>query len=142
MNSQFPWLTPDISRMMASLNTPPVDLQAVTDAQRKNMEMLSAVCMLALDSIHETARRQSALLAETVDHLFAAARGAATNGGGGDGMAAQRVLFSRGVDTMREIAELIAKSNGEALEVVGQRTKTCLDELNAWAAGKKPNGQG
>ena len=142
MNSQFPWLTPDVSRMMASLTTPPVDLQAVTDAQRKNMEMLSTVCMLALDSIHETARRQSALLAETLDQLFAAARGAAGNGGGADGMAAQRVLFSRGVETMREIAELIAKSNGEAMEVVGQRTKTCLDELNTWAAGTKANGKG
>ena len=141
MNSQFPWFTPDISRMMASLSAPPVDLQAVTDAQRKNMEMLSAVCMLALDSIHESARRQSALLAETVDQLFAAARGAATNGGV-DGLATQGALFSRGVDTMREIAELIAKSNGEAMEVVGQRTKACLDELNAWAANAKPNGRG
>ncbi|MBM3584697.1 MAG: hypothetical protein FJX36_09820 [Alphaproteobacteria bacterium] len=141
MNSQFPWLTPDVSRMMASLTAPPMDLQAVTEAQRKNMEMLSTVCMLVLDSIHETARRQSALLAETLDQLFAAARGAAGNGGA-DGMAAQRVLFSRGGETMREIADLIAKSNGEAMEVVGQRTKTCLDELNTWAAAMKPNGRG
>jgi hypothetical protein len=141
MNPQFPWLSPDISRMLATLTTPPVDLEAVTEAQRKNLETLSTVCLLALDSIHESARRQSALLAETVDHLFEAARSAASNGGA-DGTAVQRVLFARGVDTMREIAELIAKSNGEALEVVGQRAKTCLDELNTWAAGKNPGGRG
>lgn len=132
MAAPNPWLTPDVSRMLASLTTPQFDLGAMTEAQRKNMEAMSAVCLLALDCISESARKQSALLAETVDHLLETTRTAGMNGGDG-GMAAQRALFTKGVEAMREIAELIAKSNGEALDIVGRRAQTCLDELNGIA---------
>lgn len=137
MTPPLPWLTPDVTRMLASLSTPAFDADAMTESQRKNLEAMSALCGLALDCIHESARRQSALLAETVEHMIGSARSAGVNGG----MEAQRQLFDRSVEVMREIAELIAKANGEAFEIVGARARTCLDDLGC-LAGRKANGKG
>ncbi|MEX2650153.1 MAG: phasin family protein [Alphaproteobacteria bacterium] len=139
MNQPFPWLTPDISRMLASLAMPPIDLEAASKTQQRNMEVLSSICLVALDCIQESARRQSALLAETIDQLFAVARVAGANGGP-DRLDAQRQLFERGVEAMREISELIAKSNGEALEIVGRRAKDCADEFDRMVGPKGDGG--
>jgi phasin family protein len=133
MKFGFPWLDPDVNRMLASLNMPPLDLDAVANSQRKNVEAMSAACLIALDCIQESARRQAALLAETVDQVFAAARTLSANGkmnGAPVGqLEAQRELFERGLKGMRELAELIARSNAEAFDVVSKRASDCLDEM-------------
>ena len=133
MKFGYPWLDPDITRMMASLNAPPFDVEAATTAHRKNVEAMSAACMLALDCIQESARRQASILAEAVDQVFTAARtlsaNSTMNGQSADPMAAQRELFERGLANMRDLAELIAKSNSQAFDIVSKRAADCLGEM-------------
>ncbi|MSP84031.1 MAG: phasin family protein [Alphaproteobacteria bacterium] len=141
MKFGFPWMDPDVNRMLASLNVPPLDLDAMAAAQRKNVEAMSAACLVALDCIHESARKQASLLTETVDQVFAAARevsaGGKMNSAGGNPMDAQRALIERGLANMREIADLIAKSNSEAFEIVSRRAADCLDEMKDLTSDKK-----
>ncbi len=140
MKFGFPWLDPDINRMMASLNMPQFDVEAATTAHRKNVDAMSAACMVALDCIQESARRQASLLAEAVDQVFTAARTLSAdgqmNGTSAGHLDAQRELFERGLANMRELAELIAKSNSQAFDIVSRRASDCLDEMKDLA--KKP----
>ena len=141
MKFGFPWLDPDVNRMLASLNMPPLDLDAMAAAQRKNIEAMSAACLVALDCIQESARRQASLLAETVDQVFATARGISAegkmNGSPTGHIEAQRALMERSLAGMRELADLIAKSNSEAFEIVSRRAADCLDEMKDLASNAK-----
>ncbi len=133
MKFGYPWLDPDINRMLASFSMPPLDMEAATATQRKNIDAMAAACMVALDCIQESARRQASLLAETVDQLFAAARSVSANGrtsgSPASNLAVQRELFERGLAGMQELAELIAKSNSQAFDIVSRRATDCFGEM-------------
>jgi hypothetical protein len=136
MKLNFPWMDPDITKMMATLNMPPMDLEGLAESQRKNMEAMNQLCMLAIETIQESARRQSSLVAGAVEQMFASARALSANGSGAPQADAQRELIEKGVANLRELAELIAKSNTEAFGIISQRAAGALDEMKAMGQGK------
>ena len=123
----------DMARMMGSFALPKVDLETMATAQRRNIEAMTAVCQLAFDCVQVSAQRQAELFRETAEEVVASFRNLSGQGAPQDQAASQaeigRKAFEKGLVSLRELAELIAKSNSEAFGIINKRASGCMDEL-------------
>jgi phasin family protein len=126
-------------RMFGDFKVPPVDFGMLMDAQRKNMEALATANRIALEGMQAVARRHTEIVRDAVTELqqfwkqnLSAGPGEVDVGKHTDMM---KVQFEKSLANLREITEMIAKSNAEAAEVVTARVSASLSELSS--SGKK-----
>lgn len=125
----------DYNKMLADLKLPGVDMEAMLNNQRKNIEALTAANQKFVQGMQAVARRQSELLAQAMADMSAAAQQIASAGDPQQATAKQAELtrqsFEKALTNMRELAELINKSNTETFEIINQRVSEILEELQS-----------
>ena len=130
----------DITKMMADFKVPGVDMDAMLQSQRKNIEALTAANQLAVEGMQAVARRQMEILRQTMEEASTTMQGMMATGTPEEGVAKQadlvKTAFEKALSNMKEMAEMIAKSNYEAADVLSKRVSASLEEIKA-AAGKK-----
>ena len=86
------------------------------------------------------ATRQTEILRQTMDELSKMMSDMMSAGTPEDRMAKQAELtkaaFEKSLANMKEIAEMIAKSNSEAADVITQRVSATLEEIKSMAVKK------
>lgn len=139
--SDRPALPPEMDpmRLLSEMRLPMVDVQALAEAQRRNLEALSAANRVALEGAQAVARRHMEILQQSMSEMTDAVRGA-TAGNPQDQAAKQAAMvkttYERAVGNMKELADLIQKSNAEALTVLNKRFSEAMDEVRG-LVGKK-----
>jgi phasin family protein len=133
----------DMTKMFGNFNLPGVDLQAVMNSQRKNMEALTAANKLALEGMQAVFKRQAEILKQSIEEGSAATREVTTAGSPQASVAKQtdlaKAAFEKALSNAKELSEIVAKANGEAVELLNKRFAGMLDEFrDAVAKGKKP----
>ncbi|HEV7458790.1 MAG TPA: TIGR01841 family phasin [Roseococcus sp.] len=113
-----------------------MDFQALADAQRRNLEAMAAANRVAMEGAQAVARRNMELMQQTMAEMSEAMRGLTVMDGNPATKAAQqaelmKANYERAVASMKELADLIQKSNGEALEVLNRRFAEALEEMQA-----------
>ena len=130
----------DPSKLMGDFKVSGVDMEKVVSSQRRNLEALTAANQLAVEGMQAVARRQAEIFRQAMEESSAAMRAVMAAGSPEDKAARQTELtkeaFKRAIANMRELAEMVAKSQGEALEVINKRVTDSLDELRD-TIGKK-----
>lgn len=127
----------DMMRMFSSMKMPNMmDFQALADAQRRNLEAMAAANRVAMEGAQAVARRNMELMQQTMSEMSEAMRGLTAMDGNPATKAAQqaemmKANYERAVASMKELADLIQKSNGEALEVLNRRFAEALEEMQA-----------
>ena len=127
----------DMMRMFSSMKMPNMmDFQALADAQRRNLEAMAAANRVAMEGAQAVARRNMELMQQTMAEMSDAMRGLTAMDGNPATKAAQqaelmKANYERAVASMKELADLIQKSNGEALEVLNRRFAEALEEMQA-----------
>ncbi|MEO3434714.1 phasin family protein [Inquilinus sp. CAU 1745] len=128
----------DVTRMMGDFRMPGMDAEAVMTAQRKNVEALTAANQRAMEGMQEVARRHVEIMRRAVEDMTASVAEFATAGTPEAKVAKQADLtkasFERTLAGMRELSEMLAKSNAEAADIINRRIAAMLDET-----GKKPD---
>ena len=123
----------DFSKVLGEFKLPGVDVDAVLQAQRKNIEALTAANRTAAEGVQAFARRQSEILRQNFAELQAQFSSVAAPGAPQEKLAKQTELaktaFEKAITDMKELAELLAKSNTEAAEIVSKRVSASFDEL-------------
>jgi phasin family protein len=123
----------DVTKLMADFKMPSFDVEAVMAAQRKNVEALSAANQLAFESFQELARRQSEMVRQTIQETTSLFNEAATGNAPEDRMTKQteltRAALEKSLTNMKELSEMMAKANYEAVEVLSNRVREGLEEL-------------
>ncbi len=123
----------DFAKIAGQFNVPNVDAQALIEIQRKNIEAVTAVNRIALESAQALTRRQAEILRQAWDESTAAVQELTAAGKPEDKLAKQTELAKHGfevsVANARELAEMGAKSNSEALELINRRVTELLDEV-------------
>jgi phasin family protein len=123
----------DFTKVLSEFKLPGVDLDAVLQAQRKNIEALTAANRTAAEGLQAFARRQSEILRQNLAELQAQFSSAVTAGAPEEKLAKQtdlaKAAFEKAIADMKELAELLAKSNTEAAEIVSKRVSASFDEL-------------
>ena len=129
--TKFPFPFPDVAKLMEQFKVPGIDVSKIVEAQRKDIDALTQANQAAFAGIQELAKRQAAILQETIAEWQAAMSQVA--GGDGTKVAMQAELaqkaFGKAFENMREMAEVAAKSQAQAWEVIQKRFQENLAEL-------------
>lgn len=123
----------DFSRFAAEFKLPGVDMQAVMDSQRRNLEALGAANKRAIEGMQAVARRQSEIFRQMMEETQAAMRDFMAAASPEDKATRQTELaksaFERAIANMREISDMVAQSNNETFDVINKRVAESLDEF-------------
>jgi len=141
--SAYPFFEMDVSKMMSEFKLPGVDVDAIMASQRRNIEAVTAANQLAIEGMQAVVRRQAEILRQTMEeagNMLTEMMGA---GSPEDKVAKQaelvKVAFEKALANMKELAEMVAKSNSEAANIISKRVGESLEELKVVMAkqGKK-----
>jgi phasin family protein len=132
----------DVSKMMQDLKVPGVDVNALMEAQRKNIEALTAANKAAIDGMQSVAKRQAEIMAQSLGEVSNLAQEFSASTNNPQEMSAKQAeiikqAFDKALGNMRELAEMVSKTNTEAFEVMNKRFTESLEELKG-LMGKNP----
>ena len=123
----------EFSRMFSEMKVPGMpDMEALMAAHRRNLETLSAANRVALEGAQAVARRNMEIMQQTMSDLTEGMRqfGAEPVQARASRQADMlKSTYERAVGNMQEIAELIQKSNGEALGLLNKRFTEAVEEV-------------
>ena len=129
----------EFTRMFSDMKFPAMpDMDAFLSAHRRNMETLSAANRVALEGAQTVAKRHMEIVQQTMQEMTDTIRQLSTATDTPQARAAKQAdmikhAYERAVAHMREIADLIQRSNGEALQMLNQRFTEAMDEVKAMA---------
>jgi phasin family protein len=131
----------DVMKMLADFRLPGMpDMEALASAQRRNLEALSAANRVALEGAQAVARRHMEILQSAMSEMTDVVKAMSSQEAPQAKAARQAELlkgaYEKAVGNMREVADLIQKSNTEALAVLNQRFTEAMDEVKTLAAKK------
>ncbi len=127
----------DITKMMEQFKLPGVDLSALMEGRRKDIEALTQVNKIALESSQTMAQKQVEILQKTMQELTQAM----TAGKPLENPAKQGELVQHAMEKafayMMELAEVARKAHTEALDVINKRAQQNMQELTSLVQSKK-----
>ena len=108
--------------------------QAFADVQKRNLEALTTANKLAMEGAQAVGRRNMEIMQQVMGEMTQAMQSMTTLEGSPKAKATQqaammKTAYERAVANMQEIAELIQKSNGEAVGVLNRRFAEAMEEV-------------
>jgi len=124
----------DIFKVFSEFKAPAMpDMEALAAAQRKNLEALSAANRVALEGAQAVARRHMEIMQQSVTEMTEAMKAFASAEAPQDKAARQADLakstYEKAVANLQEIADLIQRSNSEAVGLLNKRFAEAMDEV-------------
>ena len=128
----------DFTKLIEQFKLPGIDLNAVMEARRKDIEALAAANRTALEGIQSLSQKQAEILRTTMDQLQLLAKHMAsgTVSSASTGEVVQQAL-QKTFESMRELAETAYKSQSDAFAVVNHRVQENIQEMKALLQPKK-----
>jgi phasin family protein len=132
----------DITRYFADLKLPAMpDLEALTAANRRNLEALTAANKVALEGAQAVGRRHMEIMQQSLTEMTEAMRALASPGAPQAKAARQaeiaKAAYEHAVANLKELSDLIQRSNAEAVGLLNKRFTEALDEVKALAEKAK-----
>lgn len=129
----------DMTKMLGDVKIPGFDMQAIVDAQRKNIEALTAANQAAVQGIQAVAQRQAEILSQAMSEVSSVAQQLAGSASNPQEMTTKqaelvRKAFEQALANARELAEMVSKSNTEAFAIINKRVTESLQELKSLVA--------
>lgn len=135
--SGSPFNPEEMMKLFGNMKMPGAEhLQTLADAQRRNLEAMVAANRLAMEGAQAVARRNLEIMQQSMSEMAQAMQGMATLDGNPAQKAQQqaevlKAAYERAVANMKELSDLIQKSNGEAMEVLNRRFAEAMEEARA-----------
>jgi len=127
----------DVQKVFADFKVPGVDMEALLNAQKKNIAALTQANQHAVEGMQALAQRQVEILQQAMKGASEAAKEVVAAGGPKEAAAKQAELakaaFEQAVSNMREMAEMVSKSSNQAFSVITKRVAEGLEELKGKA---------
>jgi phasin family protein len=138
MNKTNPFFDMDVKKVMGDFKIPGFDLESLMAAQRRNIEALTQANQLALEGMQAISQRQAEILRQTMEETMQSFQSVMQSASPEERMGKQtellKVAFERATANMRELAEMVSKSNAEACSVMNKRVAESLDEIKGLLA--------
>lgn len=148
-----PYDLTDFSKLFSEFQIPGVDWQELMASQQRNVAALTRANQVLLEGAQAVMQREVEILQKAMAEVMAASQELMQEG---DPQAQARrrfemaqASFEAALNNMRELAELAARSNTEALDVINKRAlesfeeiKKAVEQTQAGARGTKPGGGG
>jgi phasin family protein len=132
--TQTPQAMLDMFRKLGEdMKVPAVDMDKIVEHHRKNLEALAASGKAAAEGATAIAAKQKEIVEAAVRDIQAAAENFKLPGSAQEMMAAQSEFAKRAMEAAvkntRDMAELVQKSNAEAVRVIQDRMKESFEEI-------------
>jgi phasin family protein len=135
------WKDFDPTKALGDFKAPGVDMESLVAFQQRNLEALADANRTAFEGAQAVMARQAEILREALEEMRGAAEAMAAQKLPEDVAAQQTEMikqsFEKTVANMRELAEMMAKSNTQAVDGLNRRIAEGLDELKANIAKAK-----
>ena len=130
----------DVTKVMADLRVPGVDVDHLMKTSKKNIDAVNAANSLLVEGMKEIAKRQAEIVREAMEDAASASTEMMNQGSPEDKVAKQTELaktaFEKALSNVKELAEMTAKSQSEAFDVINKRMSETMDEFKASLAKK------
>lgn len=141
-----PFAEMDFTKVMGEFKMPSVNVEALVNAQRKNFEAIAAANQLAIEGFQAVAKRQADIVREAIESLTKAGQELSNAGQAPDARVAKQVElakvgYEKALSNLRELSEMLVKSNSEAFGVINKRVTEALDEVKYSVVNGKANGK-
>ncbi|MDG4597950.1 MAG: phasin family protein [Candidatus Contendobacter sp.] len=130
----------DLTKLLGDVKIPGFDMDAIMAAQRKNIEALTAANRAAVEGMQAVAQRQAEILSQAMGEVSSIAQQLSAAGNPQEMTTKQaelaRKAFEQALANMRELAEMVSKSNTEAFAIINKRVTESLQELKSLVTPK------
>jgi phasin family protein len=130
----------DVTKIMGEFKFPVVGFDAVVETQRKNIEALTAANQTAFEGVQALFQRQAEVVRSSVEEITKATTDLWSTVSPEEKAAKQADLVKKGYENaianLREAIEMLAKSNGQAADLINKRVGESLDEIKVAVAKK------
>lgn len=127
----------DIMKMFEQFKLPGVDVSALMEARRKDIEALTEVNKIALQSSQTMAQKQVEILQKTMQELMQTmSAGKPLENAAKQAELVQHVM-EKAISYMQELAEVARKAQTEALDVINKRAQQNIQQLTSLVQSKK-----
>ena len=132
-----PFLDFDVTKMMSEVKIPGVEMEGLMASYRKNIEAVTKANQLAAEGMQAVMRRQAEIVRQSMEEAQVVVKEALANTSPEEKVAKEadlmKAAFEKALGNMTELAEMAAKSNKEAAEVISGRMLESLEEVKAMA---------
>jgi phasin family protein len=122
----------DFTKMLEQFQLPGMDMGAVMEARRKDIEALGEANKLAYEGMQALMQKQTEIFSQAMQQIQSAAQQMATGGNPAEAMTRQNEFVQKALqqalENMRELAEMARKSQTDAMAVIGNRAQQNLQE--------------
>jgi phasin family protein len=130
----------DFGKFTEQFKLPGVDSNVWIEAQKRNVEAMTAANRVALEGVQAVAQRQVEILRQATEEATKVVSELSKPGNLEDKWATQVALtkeaYEQAQTNLRELTEIGVKSNGEAADLLSHRFTDALDEIKgAFANG-------
>ncbi|MCG6862846.1 MAG: phasin family protein [Chromatiaceae bacterium] len=123
----------EMTRIMAKVNVPGIDMDSLVAMQRENMEALTAANQAALEGLKAVAEWEVKVLKATMEEVSNAAGALSKVRSPQDVVTEQteaaKEVFKSSVSNLRELAEILNHANKSASRAIVDRVPSGLDEI-------------
>lgn len=130
----------DIEKLLQRLRLPGVDVPALVEAQKKNLQALREANQKAYDGALALAKRQTEIFEETIREWQDVAKDLAAKAPAEAAASRQAELAKKAVEkalaNMRELAEMAVQSQADAFQIIGRRVRASIEELREYTHRK------
>jgi phasin family protein len=127
----------DITKLVEQFKLPGVDVSALMEARRKDIEALTEVNKIAFESTQTMAQKQVEILQKTMQELSQTmTTGKPLENASKQGEVVQHAM-EKAFAYMLELADVARKAQTEALEVISKRAQQNMQELSSLVQSKK-----
>ena len=116
----------DMRNMLAQFKMPGVDMAAILESQRKDVEALVEANKSAYEAMQAIARKQTEMMTESMQVMQEAAKGAADPAKQTEVV---RHAFEKTIADMAELAEMARRSQTAAMAGITQRVAEHMQEI-------------
>jgi phasin family protein len=130
-----PFLENDFAKLFSEFKIPGFDMQGLMATQRRNIEAVSHANQLAIEGVQAVMRRQGEIMRQMVEESSSVLKDMMAAGAPEAKIAQQtdlvKTAFEKALANLRELTEMVAKSNTEAADVLTKRIGESLTELKS-----------
>ena len=130
----------DVTKIMGDMKFPVVGFKTVVEAQRKNIEAFTAANQTAFEGVQALFQRQAEVVRSSVEEMTKATTDLWSAGSPEEKAAKQAELVKKSYEgaiaNLREVIDMLAKSNGQAADLINKRVGESIDEIKVAIAKK------
>lgn len=122
----------DVTKMIEQFKLPGVDMAAIVEARRKDIEALVKANKAAYESMQAMAHKQTEMLTQAMQDIQSAVKEAAANKGMPDPKKQAemaRNAWKKTLADMKDLAEMARKSQADAMAGLSARATQSLQEI-------------